>query len=80
MKRSETLKLRMIVDNVASILAIELLTATQALEFSKPLQPGAPLQKIYARVRELVPFVETDMAMSPLIETLKNSLREIYKF
>lgn len=77
MGMTSAVKLRTIVDNVASILAIELLASTQALEFSRPLQPGYKLREVYSRVRDLIPAIETDIPLTPLMERLKNNLQEI---
>ena len=40
-----------------SVLAMELLAATQGMEFLKPLKTTAPLQRIYELVRKVVPYV-----------------------
>ena len=56
-----------VADNVERVLAIELLNAAQALEFRRPLRSSAPIEKMFADFREVVPFVDTDMVMYPLI-------------
>lgn len=53
-------KIYRIVNNVYSILAIELITATQALHFRKPLKSSVTLQQLADTFREKVPFIETD--------------------
>ena len=61
-------KLVRIVDNVETVLAIELFNAAQALEFRRPLKSSPILEKIFADYRKVVPFVDTDTYMHPLIE------------
>ena len=61
-------KLVRIVDNVETVLAIELMNAAQALEFRRPLKSSPKLEKIVADYRKEVPFVDTDTYMHPLIE------------
>ena len=56
-----------VADNVERVLAIELLNATQALEFRRPLKSSAFVEKLFADFRAVVPFVDTDMIMYPLI-------------
>ena len=49
-----------VVNNVYSILAIELITAAQALDFRKPLKTSPKLEKFVNTFRQTVPFIETD--------------------
>ena len=56
-----------VADNVERVLAIELLNAAQALEFRRPLRSSEPIEKLFADFREVVPFVDTDVVMYPLI-------------
>jgi histidine ammonia-lyase len=49
-----------VADNLAHLLAIELLTAAQALEFRRPVRTSAPLEAVHARLRELVPPYDKD--------------------
>ncbi len=53
-------KCKRVVDNLEKILAIELLTAVQALEFRRPLKTSEPLEKIITAFRKEIPFNETD--------------------
>jgi histidine ammonia-lyase len=50
-------------DNLERILAIELFTAAQALEFRRPLTTSPFLEKIVADYRKIVPFIEEDTVM-----------------
>ena len=61
-------KLVRVVDNVETVLAIELFNAAQALEFRRPLRSSPTLERIFADYRQQVPFVKTDTYMHPLIE------------
>jgi histidine ammonia-lyase len=53
-------KCKRVIDNVERILAIELLTAVQALEFRRPLKTSTELEKVIAAFRKEVSFNETD--------------------
>jgi histidine ammonia-lyase len=77
MGMTAALKFAQVVDNVETILAIELLCAAQGLEFLKPLRPGPKLQLVYQRVRERAPALERDAPLSPFIESLKPVVREL---
>ena len=61
-------KLVRIVDNVETVLAIELFNAVQAMEFRRPLRTSSRLEKIIEDYRKVVPFIDTDTYMHPLIE------------
>lgn len=52
-----------IVENVYSILAIELLTAAQALTFRRPLHSSPYLEKLVDTFRQSVPFIEDDRVL-----------------
>jgi histidine ammonia-lyase len=49
-----------VADNLERILAIELLTAAQALEFRRPLKTSPQLEALVSAFREVVPFQEDD--------------------
>ncbi|MBP5488282.1 MAG: histidine ammonia-lyase [Bacteroidales bacterium] len=61
-------KLARIVDNVETVLAIELFNAAQALEFRRPLKSSPLIERIFADYRKVVPFIENDTYMHPHIE------------
>ena len=61
-------KLVRIVDNVESVLAIELFNAAQALEFRRPAKSSPAIERIFNDFREIVPFIDNDTYMHPLIE------------
>jgi histidine ammonia-lyase len=54
----------MILENARWVIAIEVLNATQALEFHKPLEPGPGVGAAVALVRSLVPPLEADRIMT----------------
>ena len=60
-------KLVKVIDNVETVLAIELFNAAQAFEFRRPLHTSPILEDVIARFRQSVPFLESDTYMSPLI-------------
>lgn len=62
------------VDNVATILAIELLAACQGLEFHKPLKTSPQLELFYNKVRALVPPYDQDRYFAPDIALIKKSI------
>src|SRR5688572_1722236 len=65
-----------IVNNVYSILAIELLTAAQALAFRKPLKTSPELEKMVDTFRQSVPFVEEDRVLHDDIQKAEKFVRE----
>jgi histidine ammonia-lyase len=63
-------KARTILENAFNVLAIEILTAAQGLDFSLPLRPGKGTEAAYSSVRRVVPFYEKDALMEPLIRSV----------
>jgi histidine ammonia-lyase len=53
-----------VVNNLKSILAIELYTACQALEFRRPMKSGQMIEKVFDQYRSVVPFVDKDIVMA----------------
>jgi histidine ammonia-lyase len=53
-------KTKLIIDNVARILAIELLNAAQAMEFRRPLKTSHFLEQFLSAYRKGVPFMTKD--------------------
>ena len=60
-------KLYRVVQNCYTIQAIELLNATQAFEFRRPLKSSTRIEQIVSEYRKMVPFVEKDEYLQPLI-------------
>ncbi|MGB5228348.1 MAG: histidine ammonia-lyase [Eudoraea sp.] len=57
-----------VLGNLEKILAIELLTATQAFEYRKPLKSGILLEEVHKEVRKKVAFAKKDRVFSDDIE------------
>lgn len=53
-------KCKRIIDNVEKVLAIELLTAVQAIEFRRPLRTSDELEAIIADFRKVISFNDAD--------------------
>ncbi len=70
-------KLYKLVNNVYSILAIELITAAQALEFRRPLKTSAPLEALVSNFRKEVPFMEYDRMLYKDIHKAEHFLKNI---
>lgn len=68
-------KLCRVVDNTERVLAIELMNAAQALDLRRPAKTSPELEKWHADYRKVVPFIENDTVMSPLIEASVQFLR-----
>ncbi len=60
-----------VADNVATILAIEILTAARGLDFRRPLRPGNGVEAAYDFVRARLPAVEEDAPLAPAIEAVR---------
>jgi histidine ammonia-lyase len=57
-------KVLKILENVEYILAIELLYATQALEFRRPLRSTVKIERVVDLIRSQVDFIEADRELS----------------
>ncbi|HSH66788.1 MAG TPA: aromatic amino acid lyase, partial [Bacteroidia bacterium] len=57
-----------VVENVQRILAIELLNASQAIEFRRPAKSSVQIEKMIANYRKHVPFVDEDKILYTEIE------------
>lgn len=72
---SAALKARRAVSLLESILAIELLTAAQGLEFLKPLRPGRGVAAAYDALRAQVPALVQDRELAPDIRSVEGLVR-----
>jgi histidine ammonia-lyase len=63
-----------ILDNARKVLAIELFAASQALDFSRLLKPGAGTVAAHDCVRSVVPYLKHDEYLHPLIERVETLL------
>ena len=68
MGAAAAIKTWQVVHDVERVLAIELFTAAQALEFRRPDRSSARLESFIAAFRERVPFVKVDTVMHDLME------------
>ena len=71
MGANAAVKTLLVAENTKKVLGIELLTATQALEFRKPLRTSPELEKIVAAYRTKVSFIDKDRFLH---EDIKNSI------
>ncbi|MCB0377769.1 MAG: histidine ammonia-lyase [Bdellovibrionales bacterium] len=63
-----------IVDNAESIVAMEFLSACQALDLQRPLEPAAAVFDVYKKIREKVPFAETDRVFSDDVHIINDMI------
>ena len=56
-----------VIDNLARVLAIELFTACQAVEFRRPQKLSGTLEKVVSDFRKTIPFIAEDRLMYPEI-------------
>ncbi len=69
-------KLCWILDNLEYILAIELMSACQAIEFRRPLKSSSILEFAHDYVREFVGFAEEDRIFADDIGKIKNIISD----
>jgi len=63
MGANAAVKCKRVIDNVEKVLAIELLTAVQAIDFKRPLKTSPYLENIIAAFRKEVSFNEADRVL-----------------
>lgn len=68
-------KLRKIVELAEQIIAIELLTAAEGLDYRAPLRPGKGVERALTRVRHHAPRLTGDRPLSQDVERLAAALR-----
>ncbi len=69
------LKLRQIVENAERVLAIELITAAQGLEYRRPLKAALKVEAAYELIRQKVARLAEDRVLAYDIENLASSIR-----
>jgi histidine ammonia-lyase len=69
-------KLNQILDNLEYILAIELMSACQAIEFRRPLKSSEILESAHGFVRKFVGFAEEDRIFAENINQIKNIISD----
>ncbi len=57
-------RLHVMLDNVADIVAIELLAAAQGIHFHRPKRSSPPIDDVIAAIREISPVYEQDRSLS----------------
>lgn len=68
-------RLHDMLENVENIVAIELLAATQGIEFHRPKKSSKPLEKAISAVREVSPPYEDDRGLSDDIARVASLIR-----
>jgi len=69
-------KLNKILDNLEYILAIELMSACQAIEFRRPLKSSAILESAHEYVRKFVSFAEEDRIFAEDVIKMRNIISD----
>ena len=69
-------RLHDMLDNVAHIVAIELLAAAQGIEFHRPMKSSAPLENALKRVRAVSERYSHDRSLSAEIDSLAQQVNE----
>jgi len=67
-------KLRRVIDNVTTVLAIELMAAARAIDLRAPLKPGSTSAAVIAGLRETVPGAGPDVFLAPQIAATREYL------
>jgi histidine ammonia-lyase len=63
-----------VVRNAENIVAMELLSASQALDLLKPLEPAGPIKEAYALIRQKVPFAKEDRVFAKDIAAIREQI------
>jgi len=69
-------KLLKVIENLNSVLAIELFNASQAIHFREPLKTSEKLNKVLEDFRKDVPVLTEDRTMAPYIQKSKEFIRQ----
>ncbi len=67
-----------VINNIYSILAIELITAAQALDLRKPLKSSTKISSFINTFRQEVPFIEYDRVLHDDIQIATNFLKNYH--
>jgi len=76
MGMTAAMKLRAVVENAELAVAIELIAAAEGLEYRAPLKPGRGVLRAYETVREIVPRLTRDRALSTDIQRTAEAIRQ----
>lgn len=77
MGAAAAIKTWQVVNDVERVLAIELFTAAQALEFRRPIRSSVRLESFVSAFRERVPFVKHDVVMHDHMEAALDFVRKV---
>ena len=64
-------RLHTMLDNTAAVVAIEWLSAAQALDFRRPLRSSDAIEALHAQLRAQVPRLDADRLMAPDIDAAR---------
>jgi histidine ammonia-lyase len=78
MGMTAALKFRSIVSNAEAVLAIELLTAAEGLDYRAPLRSSKSIERARELVRRLTPRLTQDRPLANDIEMVTEALRSGY--
>lgn len=76
MSYTSALKAWKIKENLETVLSIEFLCGAQALDLHRPLKSSRSLERIYSKIREVVPILEDDRPLYRDILSMKKLLKE----
>jgi len=78
MSLTAALKCRQIIENLGGVIAIQMMSAAQALDFRQPAKPGRGVQVAYKEIRKVVSHLEDDRVLYPdiqkITELVKNNV------
>ncbi len=66
---------RMVLENVTWVIAIEVMSAAQALDFRAGLRPGVGVHAAHQRVRRELPHLERDVYLRPGLDAVRELVR-----
>jgi histidine ammonia-lyase len=69
-------KFSQVVANAENIVAMELLSATQALDLLRPLRSSKAIEKVYDLIRTQIPFAKEDRIFSKDVQCLRQMIQD----
>ncbi|TVP77760.1 MAG: histidine ammonia-lyase [Gemmatimonadales bacterium] len=69
-------KVRRAAELLQVVAAAELLAASQALEYRRPLRSSPPLEEVHQAIRQVVPSLEEDRSPAPDLEAIRRLMEE----
>jgi histidine ammonia-lyase len=64
-----------VIENTEKVLAIELLNATQALEFKRPLKSSAKIENLIVSYRKNIPFMQQDQILFEMMQSSQQFIK-----